>query len=161
MYHVLLVDDDMTNRIGIRSLLDWEELGFDVVGAVENGKAALEFLETATVHLIITDMKMPIMGGIRLISEIRKINNTIQIIAVSSYSDFDLVREGFKYGIEDYLLKTELNPESLKKLVLKVKKKLQESNIIENVTKEELFRDMVMNNRKSVPPFWRTITALW
>lgn len=152
MYHVLLVDDDMTNRIGIRSLLDWEELGFDVVGAVENGKAALEFLETATVHLIITDMKMPIMGGIRLISEIRKINNTIQIIAVSSYSDFDLVREGFKYGIEDYLLKTELNPESLKKLVLKVKKKLQESNIIENVTKEELFRDMVMNNRKSVPP---------
>ncbi|MDU7705844.1 MAG: response regulator [Clostridium sp.] len=63
MYHVLLVDDDMTNRIGIRSLLDWEELGFDVVGAVENGKAALEFLETATVHLIITDMKMPIMGG--------------------------------------------------------------------------------------------------
>ena len=152
MYHVLLVDDDMTNRIGIRSLLDWEELGFDVVGAVENGKAALEFLETATVHLIITDMKMPIMGGIGLISEIRKINNTIQIIAVSSYSDFDLVREGFKYGIEDYLLKTELTPESLKKLVLIVKKKLQESNIIENVTKEELFRDMVMNNRKPVPP---------
>lgn len=38
MYHVLLVDDDMTNRIGIRSLLDWEELGFDVVGVWRMGR---------------------------------------------------------------------------------------------------------------------------
>lgn len=121
MYKILLVDDDAINRVAIVSMLDWEKLGFQVVGTANNGKSALEFFKNHQVDLIITDMKMPIMDGLELIREIRSYNKTVSIIAISSYSDYELVRSAFKSNVDDYILKADLSSEVLAEYLLKVK----------------------------------------
>lgn len=148
MYQVLLVDDDMTNRLGIKNLLEWDYLGFEIVGSVENGKEALEFIKNNRVHLMITDMKMPHVDGIELMNEIRKYDNQMHIIAVSSYGDYELVRKAFKNNITDYLLKTDLSEQELKRLVLAVKEKLIKSGIKEFEIKEHYLKDVIFGNIK-------------
>ncbi len=124
MLRILLVDDDTVNRIAIKTMIDWEKLGFKIVAMAENGKKALEIFGHNKFDLIITDMRMPIMNGIDLIKAIRRQDEKICIVALSSYNDFDLVREAFKNNVEDYILKGELNKEYLTEFVLQIKTKL-------------------------------------
>ena len=124
MYRVLLVDDDTINRVAIAGMIEWETLGFQIVGVASDGKRALEIYESHEIDVLITDMKMPIMDGLELIENVRAKDDKICIIALSSYSDFDLVRRAFKSEIEDYILKSELTPENLQEYILKIKEKL-------------------------------------
>lgn len=126
MYRVLLVDDDAINRVAIVGMLHWETLGFEVVGTASNGKIALDYFKKERIDILITDMKMPIMDGLELIREIRKVNQEVIILAISSYSDFELVRKAFKSKIEDYILKTDLKTEILEEYMLKLKSQLDQ-----------------------------------
>lgn len=61
------------------------------------------------VDLLITDMKMPIMDGITLIKQVNQMEQVPVILALSGYDDFMLVREAFRLGALDYLLKSDIN----------------------------------------------------
>ena len=128
MLKILLVDDDTVNRIAITTMIDWKSLGFEISATAENGKKALELFEKDNFELIITDMKMPIMNGIELIKEIRKIDESICIVALSSYNDFELVREAFKSNVEDYILKGDLNTRYLTDFMTEIKCKLGDNS---------------------------------
>lgn len=67
MYKLMIVDDELLMRVGIRSMLNWEEYNFYVVGEAGNGKEALSLALEVMPDLIITDIKMPIMDGLQLI----------------------------------------------------------------------------------------------
>ena len=69
--NVLIVDDDKLARKGLIAVIDWEQYGLCVVGDVQNGKKALEFLENHPVDLVFTDIDMPEMNGLELM-KIRK-----------------------------------------------------------------------------------------
>ncbi len=60
--NVLIVDDDKLARKGLIAVIDWEQYGLCVVGDVQNGKKALEFLENHPVDLVFTDIDMPAIG---------------------------------------------------------------------------------------------------
>lgn len=62
----LNVDDDKLARKGLIAVIDWERYGLCVVGDVQNGKKALEFLENHPVDLVFTDIDMPEMNGLEL-----------------------------------------------------------------------------------------------
>ncbi|SHH73545.1 response regulator transcription factor [Clostridium grantii] len=124
MYNVLIVDDDAMSRAAIITMINWESIGFQVIGEAANGKIALEQIHTKIVHVMITDMKMPIMDGIELMHKVRQENGSIVIIALSSFNEFELVREAFKIGIEDYLLKAELTSDYLNSYMQNVKSKM-------------------------------------
>ena len=126
MLRILLVDDDTINRVALTTMIDWEDIGFKITAVADNGKAALDILEKESFEVIITDMKMPIMDGLTLIREIRKTNNGICIVALSSYNDFDLVREAFKSNVEDYILKGNINSLYLTNFMLELKNKLKD-----------------------------------
>lgn len=113
MKQVLIVDDDTIVRITLRTLIDWESFGYQVAGDAVNGKQALWYLETCPADLVITDMKMPVMDGLGLINEIHKRGISPQILVLSGYDDFNLVREAFRMGAKDYLLKADLNQQTL------------------------------------------------
>lgn len=61
MHKVLLVDDEMFVRKGLRNLIDWEGLGFHVVGEAENGEEALSLIEQLNPDLVIADIRMPLL----------------------------------------------------------------------------------------------------
>lgn len=110
---IMIVDDDTMVRIGLKTVINWEENGFLLVGEAQDGQRALALAETQRPDIIITDIKMPGMDGIELIRQLRARGNPAAILVLSSYDEFDLVKKALKLGARDYLLKLNLEPEEL------------------------------------------------
>ena len=72
MYKVLIVDDEPMIRAGLQTLIDWERYGFQVVGDAMNGREAMSKYAELAPHLMIIDIRMPVMDGLQVIEEIRK-----------------------------------------------------------------------------------------
>lgn len=87
VYSVVIADDDLVIRATLKDIVNWESLGFEIVGEAKNGKLALEFLDSHDVNVLITDMKMPIMDGLELIKQLE--NQDITIIALSSFDELN------------------------------------------------------------------------
>jgi len=110
---ILIVDDEYLLRQGIKHLINWEEEGFEIIGEASNGKEAIELVEKVKPHIILSDVVMPVIDGINLSKIIKAKYPEIQIIILSSYNDFKYVKDTFKIGVNDYILKPKLNPEEL------------------------------------------------
>lgn len=114
---VLIVDDEVLIRQGIRHYVNWDEEGFVIIGEASNGEEALNIIEKTPPHIIITDIVMPIMDGIELTKKVKEEYPEIEVIILSSFSDFDYVRSTFQSGVADYILKPKLEgPELLRAL---------------------------------------------
>lgn len=114
---ILIVDDEYILRQGIKHLLNWEKEGFEIVGEASNGQEALELIEKLDPHIIISDVVMPVMDGIDLAKIIKSKYPEIQVIILSGYSDFNYVKNTFKFGVNDYILKPKLDPDELLSLL--------------------------------------------
>ncbi|MEW9050045.1 MAG: response regulator [Neobacillus sp.] len=113
MYNVIIVDDEPIIRFGLKSSIDWANEGLCLLGDYSNGEQALKAMENEVqVDILITDIKMPVMDGITLMKKALNLFPKLKIILVSSYNDFDFVREGLKHGAVDYVLKATLEPEA-------------------------------------------------
>jgi two-component system response regulator YesN len=120
MCKVLIVEDEYITRQGIQNMIDWNAEGFEIVGEACNGKDALELVEKFNPHIVLTDIVMPVMNGLELERSMRSKYPEIQMVVLSSYSDFDYVRDSFQSGAVDYILKPTLNPLSLLKIMKQV-----------------------------------------
>lgn len=105
MYKLLIVDDELGIREGLRDCYPWEELGYEVVRCLGDGKAALDYIERFCVDVILCDIRMPRMDGLELCREIRRRQLKTTIILLSGYSEFEYAREALRYGVCDYILK--------------------------------------------------------
>lgn len=121
MLKVLIVDDEILIRVGVKSCLDWEENGFEVVGLAEDGIKALNLIAEAAPDIILTDIKMPNMDGLELIKVLRRDYPQIKVIVLSCYNELDYVKQAMKLGAEDYLLKLSVQPETLLEIMNRMK----------------------------------------
>lgn len=117
MRKVLIVDDDTIIRITLRSMINWEEMGYQIVADAIHGEAALAYLKKHPVDLIISDMKMPVLDGIGLLEAVSRFESVPKTLVLSGYDDFKLVRDAFRLGASDYLLKADLNGELLRSML--------------------------------------------
>jgi len=125
MFQVLIVDDEPFVRQGLKVLIDWELYGFEICGEAKNGIEALEFLENNKVDLIITDIKMPGMDGLKMVEKIRQgISKRVKIILLSGFSEFSYAQEAMKYNINHYLLKP-IQPSELIRVITEIRAELQ------------------------------------
>ena len=105
MFKAIIVDDEISVCTVIRNIVDWKGLGFDIVGQAHDGFAALDLIKKQEPHLIVCDIRMPGLDGVKLIQEVGKLNLASVFIFVSGYDDFEYVRQVFKEGAYEYLLK--------------------------------------------------------
>lgn len=128
--NVLIVDDDKLARKGLIAVIDWEQYGLCVVGDVQNGKKALEFLENHPVDLVFTDIDMPEMNGLELMKICKENYPETDFVIFSVYEDFSFARQALRLGALDYISKIEFDPEEcdaiLKKIVEKYQNKRRE-----------------------------------
>lgn len=117
MIRTLLVDDDTLIHVTLRSLIDWESYGFTVIQDCNSGIQALNYLQEHPVDLLITDIKMPGMNGIELMQQLRESAAMPVTVVLSGYDEFELVREAFRLGAYDYLLKANISKEGVKRLL--------------------------------------------
>ena len=88
----------------VRSI-NWEEIGFSVVGEAENGIEALELVDRLEPDLLLTDIRMPFISGIELARQVREVRPATQIAFLSGYDDFTYAQQAIQYNIISYLLK--------------------------------------------------------
>ncbi|GJQ47399.1 MAG: sigma-54-dependent Fis family transcriptional regulator [Candidatus Jettenia sp. AMX1] len=119
--NLLLVDDDKNTLDGLVKILMHD--GYTVSGAV-SGYDALNLLSRKNFDIIVTDMKLPGMGGISLIHEIRKREESAAIVVITAYSSVKTAVEAIKCGADDYLTKP-INIEELKVVLEKLWEKQQ------------------------------------
>lgn len=117
MIRIMLVDDEPFIRVAVKTLFSWEEHGYQIVSEASNGEAAILKLPHERIDLIITDIKMPVTGGIQLIRHVKQHYPQIQCVVLSNYEDFSLTRNAFMEGAVDYLLKGNLNTDNFSALV--------------------------------------------
>ena len=118
---IILIDDEMVLRHGLKYLCDWEASGFTIIGEAANGIEGFRLVEQLRPDIVITDIVMPGMDGVSLISKIKEHFPDIHIIVLSSYDNFSYAKSAFKLGIDDYLLKPDLEAEELLCLLRKLR----------------------------------------
>lgn len=105
MHDVLIVEDEPAAQRYVARVVDDHCPGFRVVAMVENGRDALTYLEEATVDLVITDVRMPVVDGVELINLLREAGNHVPVLVLSGHDDFEYVRGALTAGAVDYVLK--------------------------------------------------------
>ncbi|MGD6846297.1 response regulator [Rossellomorea aquimaris] len=139
MYNVMIVDDEPIIRFGLKSSIDWEDKNLHLIGDFSNGKQALEAMErTGHVDILITDIKMPVMDGITLMKKALQMYPKLKVVLVSSYNEFEYVREGLTHGAVDYILKQTLEPDQFSRTIHKcIDKLLEEEKVTEKLDHAE------------------------
>lgn len=87
------------------NLAQWSRLGLEVVGEAADGETGLELIHRVLPDIVITDVRMPRIGGIELVQKLRAEGFRIPVLIISGYDDFSYVRSALKLGVTDYLLK--------------------------------------------------------
>lgn len=106
MQKVLLVDDEPFIVQGLKILIDWEREGFEITGAVSDGREALAFLQKHSVDLIFADINMPVISGLELLKKIREEGiSDAYFVILSGYADFSYAQKAIRYKCTDYILK--------------------------------------------------------
>ncbi|MFV0361980.1 MAG: response regulator [Suipraeoptans sp.] len=123
MYKILLVDDEILVREAIREKIRWNDLGFELVADLENGKEAQKFVENNLVDLVLTDIYMPYMDGLELSKFLYENYPDIAIVIFSGYSDFEYAKRAIQYKVSEYILKP-VTAIELSEILIKVKEKL-------------------------------------
>ena len=122
MPKILVVEDDIDLNNLIQTVLEGK--GHDVFAA-QNGTEALDILDVTHIDLIISDIMMPRMDGIRLLTDIREANMKMPVLLITAKGSYDDKNKGFSSGADDYMVK----PIDIKELVLRVNALLRRSKI--------------------------------
>lgn len=105
MLKMIIVDDERKIRESMKNCVDWEELGIRLIGLCKNGLEAYDMIIDESPDIVLTDIKMPALSGLELISRITQIGQHVQFIILSGYGEFVYTKEAMKYGIKHYLMK--------------------------------------------------------
>jgi DNA-binding NarL/FixJ family response regulator len=109
MIRILLVDDQIIIRQGLRSLLE-SQADFQIVGEAENGKIAIALVERLydtpkQPDLILMDVRMPVMDGVAAIKKLSEQFSSIPVLVLSTFDDDEYITQAMQFGAKGYLLK--------------------------------------------------------
>ena len=104
MIKILLVDDEMLIRRGLKALLKLEE-SLEIVGEAENGEIAISQIEKLQPDVVLMDVRMPVMDGVAATREINRRFPNLKVLILTTFNDDEYVTQALKYGAAGYLLK--------------------------------------------------------
>lgn len=125
MYTIIVADDEEELRRALIEKVNWESVGFKVVGEAENGVEALELVENLKPDLLLTDIRMPFVSGIELARQVREVHPSTQIAFLSGHDDFTYAQQAIQYNIISYMLKP-ISADELTEELRKIKEKIDE-----------------------------------
>lgn len=105
LYKVIAVDDEIWALRGLCNIVDWEELGFTIIGSYTNSAEALQNIKDLCPDVVFTDVRMPGIDGIELIDAIHNLGIKSRVIIVSAYRDFEVAKQAIGKNVSEYLMK--------------------------------------------------------
>lgn len=127
MMNLVMIDDDVLALTKLRMLIQLKNI--HIVGEFTQPEDALQYIRTHDVDIVITDMKMPRIDGIELIQQVKQNKPKTEVIAISSYKDFNYVKDSFKEGSVDYILKHSLSEEVVTHALIEAVNRIKKDRI--------------------------------
>lgn len=138
---VLVVDDEYYTRKAIIKMLIDNYHNIQSIKEAENGLQAIELLEEEIPDIVITDVRMPEVDGLKLTEFIHTNNINASIIIISGYADFNYAQKAIRFGVEEYILKP-VKKENLFEVMDKIQVKIHAA--INQVTKDKIIKDKLL-----------------
>ncbi len=123
---ILVVDDELLVRIGIKSCAEWGEYGMEIVGEASDGIDALRQIRLCNPDVLLLDLKMPNMDGIELMQKMASEKLNCKVLVLSGFDDLYHVKEAMRLGAVDYLHKPCMSGNDILEALLKIKKLLED-----------------------------------
>lgn len=124
-YRVLLVDDEAEIRQGISQKMEWEALGFTLVGQGENGREALELAEQLRPDVVLTDIQMPFLDGLELCRLLSARSPATKFVIFSGFDQFTYAKQAISLNVFEYILKP-INAQELSQVLLRLREDLDQ-----------------------------------
>ena len=144
MYRIMVVEDSKPIMRNIISLIESIDSRLKIVETAYDGDEALEKLVKTNVDILFTDIKMPVMDGLTLINEAKKVNPSIKFVIISGYDDFEYAKQAIKLQITEYILKP-VEREELKKVIYNIIASIEN----EKAKKSEIILSNLLKNKNS------------
>lgn len=122
---IMIVEDEKNIREGLADMIGWEREGFEQPVLFSGAVDALQYLETETVDIVITDLYMPVLNGIEFIRMLREQNQNCEVIILTGHERFDLAQEAISLGVRGYVLKP-VKADELTLVIREIRTELQE-----------------------------------
>jgi len=107
-------------------MMPWGKHGMEVAGEASNGFKALEFLQANTIDLLIVDLLMPLMPGMELVRQVRKLYPSIHVVILTFHQEFEYIQESLRLGAIDYITKLELENEQMDGILERISQRIFE-----------------------------------
>ncbi|WP_082799517.1 response regulator transcription factor [Neobacillus niacini] len=125
-FKMLIVDDEPIICRGLQQTIPWDEYMVEVVDlAYEGAEAIQKIQEHGDIDLVLTDVRMPNVDGLRLAAFLAENYPDIRMIIISGYDDFKYAQQAIQLGVKDYLLKP-VEVDELLQVITKITSTLQE-----------------------------------
>lgn len=122
MTTILIVDDEGLERQAMRVILTNAFPSIQKLGEASNGLEAITYVKNFSPELVLMDITMPGMDGLKVIQEIKKMNEQTRFIMVSAFDTFDYAQKAIREGVKDYIVK----PSKKKEIIQTVARVLQD-----------------------------------
>lgn len=130
MRSIVIIDDDLNLLDGMRESIPWHELNVKWVGDAIDGREGLRIIRELTPDIVLTDINMPEMNGLDMISVLREEGFNGKFIVLSGYADFEYARQAVRLQVDDYLSKP-ITLNSLQKVFTRVLEDLDQDRMAE------------------------------
>ena len=124
MISIALIDDEESSLRLMCGIVEWDQLGYSIVGTATDGLEGLTLYTAHKPDVIIVDIRMPIMDGLEFIKRVRQHNDGVKIIILSAYGEFDYAQKAIDLGVSAYLLKP-LNEDKLTEMLQAIKSEIE------------------------------------
>ncbi|WP_163539700.1 helix-turn-helix domain-containing protein [Gracilibacillus sp. YIM 98692] len=148
MYRVVLVDDDKLVTKFLEKMIPWEESGFEVIASFQDSLHAYEFLISHSYDVLITDIGMPHMNGIELISKIKEQNSSSYNVVLSCHDEFHFAQQALKLNTFDYILKESMEEEDIIQVMGRLKETLDQTK--QEVDYQDKIKKFMKTNNMSL-----------
>lgn len=127
MNTVFIADDELIIRQGLKCIIDWESLGFSIIGEASNGIDALDYIVREQPDLVLIDIRMPGLLGVDVVKQARDKGFEGHFIILSGFTDFKYAQAAIRYGVDFYLTKP-IDEDELLEAVESLKTTLEEQS---------------------------------
>lgn len=101
----IVAEDEDFIRKGLIRKIEQSKLDITIIGEATDGREALQLIQEQQPHVLITDIRMPVMNGLQLIEKVHTNYPRTSVIITSGFADFDYARQAMKFEVKHYLLK--------------------------------------------------------
>jgi two-component system, response regulator YesN len=127
---IMIVDDEVLVRVGIKTIIPWEKYGHAISGEAENGLCALEQIRASAPDIVLVDIRMPVMDGLELISKVKAEGIPCKFVILSCLNEFKYVKEALRLGVSDYIIKTAIDSGDLLLIINRISEELERESSI-------------------------------